>query len=372
MLNAVALSAILDVDEYLFSGLTPMKFQHAIQSLEPLTVKYSTRRSEWESSFQCMLLLFTAVLPYFFLLKPFGALMIDVKIELCEGNQTFVIDHNADTQLTYGFRTQYDRSDMSNRVPTVSELAVNEHKFRSPLANPVLINFAGNQDQFEAERGWSMADLATAYPICMQTDVDALGGAMNSDSSMRRFAELFRRSASAAIGMPDLYNCSELVDSCDRHDARLLRYSCGQTCGCTDSRSMPWYKVPAQGCALPCLALAQSAASCSDISPSDPAWTGFFDLYATVLSSYFGNDIRTNQVWPQTDALLQQLKSTGCPLLQQFPSDFMTGATWCAGDQTLFRGLAWLCPETCGCTNQPNPPAYCPTLCQSQTNASAS
>ena len=29
MLNAVALNAILDVDEFLFNGLTPMKFQHA-------------------------------------------------------------------------------------------------------------------------------------------------------------------------------------------------------------------------------------------------------------------------------------------------------------------------------------------------------
>ena len=28
MLNAVALNAILDVDEFLFNGLTPMKFQH--------------------------------------------------------------------------------------------------------------------------------------------------------------------------------------------------------------------------------------------------------------------------------------------------------------------------------------------------------
>lgn len=40
---------------FLFLGLTPMKFQHAIQSLSPLRVAYSRRRSEWESSVQCLL-----------------------------------------------------------------------------------------------------------------------------------------------------------------------------------------------------------------------------------------------------------------------------------------------------------------------------
>ena len=56
MLNAVALNAILDVDEFLFMGLTPMKFQHAIQGLSPMRVLYSRRRSQWESSIQCFFL----------------------------------------------------------------------------------------------------------------------------------------------------------------------------------------------------------------------------------------------------------------------------------------------------------------------------
>ncbi|CAE7292214.1 NLRC3, partial [Symbiodinium microadriaticum] len=109
MLNAVALNAILDVDEFLFNGLTPMKFQHAIQSLTPMTVKYSRRRSEWESSVQCITLILTIIVPYMLLVKPFGETMVEVKELLCGGNQSFVLVHNADTQMTNGLITREGR-----------------------------------------------------------------------------------------------------------------------------------------------------------------------------------------------------------------------------------------------------------------------
>ncbi|CAE7194374.1 NLRC3 [Symbiodinium natans] len=121
MLNAVALNAILDVDEFLFNGLTPMKFQHAIQSLSPLTIKYSRRRSEWESSVQCLLLIGTIVVPYMLLVKPFGETMVEVKELLCGGNQTFVVHHNSDTQLTYGLITRGGRGNSENL--SISEIA---------------------------------------------------------------------------------------------------------------------------------------------------------------------------------------------------------------------------------------------------------
>ncbi|CAE7262317.1 NLRC3 [Symbiodinium pilosum] len=109
MLNAVALNAILDVDEFLFNGLTPMKFQHAIQSLSPMSIKYSRRRSEWESSIQALLLILTIIVPYMFLVKPFGQTMVEVKNLMCGGNQSFVIHHNPDTQMTNGLITRDGR-----------------------------------------------------------------------------------------------------------------------------------------------------------------------------------------------------------------------------------------------------------------------
>ncbi|CAK9081683.1 Vacuolar protein sorting-associated protein 11-like, partial [Durusdinium trenchii] len=46
MLNAVALNAILDVDEFLFAGFTPMSIHLSIQKLEPLEIRYTARRNK--------------------------------------------------------------------------------------------------------------------------------------------------------------------------------------------------------------------------------------------------------------------------------------------------------------------------------------
>ena len=55
MLNAVALNSILDVDEFLFAGMAPIKIQSAIRNLKPISVSYSRCRSQLESfvHFQC-------------------------------------------------------------------------------------------------------------------------------------------------------------------------------------------------------------------------------------------------------------------------------------------------------------------------------
>jgi hypothetical protein len=61
MLNAVALNAILDVDEFLFAGFTPISIQLAVQNLEPVKMKYSRLRSQLES-FGLLILLIGALL----------------------------------------------------------------------------------------------------------------------------------------------------------------------------------------------------------------------------------------------------------------------------------------------------------------------
>ena len=94
MLNAVALNAILDVDEFLFVGMTPIKIQHAIQSLEPMRVKYSRRRSECESVVHFISLVALVSCAYLFQLGPLTEAMLSLKNELCGGNQGFVVGFN--------------------------------------------------------------------------------------------------------------------------------------------------------------------------------------------------------------------------------------------------------------------------------------
>ena len=72
----------------------------------------------------------TITLPWLLLLQPLGDTMLDVKEQLCGGNQTFVISHNSDSQLTYGLVTARDRG--GEHQLSVSELAVDAHKFHDP------------------------------------------------------------------------------------------------------------------------------------------------------------------------------------------------------------------------------------------------
>lgn len=94
MLNCVSLNAILDVDEFLFAGFTPISIQLAVQSLEPLKMTYSRRRSQSETWTLCVLLVATILIPYLTLLVPLSDAMVAVKQELCGGNQTFVLGRN--------------------------------------------------------------------------------------------------------------------------------------------------------------------------------------------------------------------------------------------------------------------------------------
>ena len=106
MLNAVALNAILDVDEFLFAGMTPIKIQHAIQDLEPINVRYSYQRSQIESMVHFIAVVATVLSSYLFLLVPLCETMIDVKRELCDGNRDFVVAYSTETQISYGLITQ--------------------------------------------------------------------------------------------------------------------------------------------------------------------------------------------------------------------------------------------------------------------------
>ena len=102
MLNSVALNAILDVDEFLFEGMTPIKIQHAIRSVEPISVSYSHRRSQVESMVHFLAVLATVLASYLFLLVPLCETMMTVKRELCDGQINFVVAYNTETQVSWG------------------------------------------------------------------------------------------------------------------------------------------------------------------------------------------------------------------------------------------------------------------------------
>ncbi|CAE7330147.1 unnamed protein product [Symbiodinium sp. CCMP2592] len=368
MLNAVALNAILDVDEFLFVGMTPAKIQEALGKLKPTKVYYSNFRSQVESTVHFGSLLTVVLLSYFFLLDPLQQIMLTVKTQMCDGNQTFVVSHNTDTQRTIGLVTVMSR-DLRN--DSISEIAVRAHKATSAETTPdgfsTYITFAPDIDTFSERRSRTMREEASAYPFCVETRLLNSSGDMYGDASMQPLATQLVNTAAATVGRTGATSCLELKDQCSRLNARLLRLVCGQTCGCTDPYSSPWYRTETQGCASTCLRIARralSSSSCTDVSVTSDGWQAFWSLYPVVARAYFGEGAQANLevVVAQT---VERMLSAGCEALIEFPTDAIMDVEWCEGMPDLFRPLAHLCPQSCGCTASSGGalPSFCPASC---------
>ena len=368
MLNAVALNAILDVDEFLFVGMTPIKIQHAIQNLEPIQVKYSRRRSECESMVHFMGLVILVSSTYFFQLAPLTDAMLDLKNELCGGNQSFVVGFNPDTQLTHALVTPTALE--IGRNLTLSELGVQAHKATSPETTPgqipTYLIFSTDKNTFSIENSRSIEVESSMIPFCTETSILNPDGLYHGDLTLRAFTMVLVRNAAASVGLPDARSCEEMRGMCNGVESRLLRMVCGETCGCTDPYSSAWYKVAAHGCQPTCLQLAQaslSGGSCEDAA-NDEVWQAFWRIYPEAVSHYFSADVTQTILWPAASQTINAMLRDGCAALMQFPTDVMTTAEWCSGMPQLFRPLSALCPRSCGCGQRANL-THCPASCAS-------
>ncbi|CAK9005799.1 Vacuolar protein sorting-associated protein 11-like [Durusdinium trenchii] len=362
MLNAVALNAILDVDEFLFAGFSPMSVQVAIRTLEPLKVRCTSRRSQSESVALLMLLAGTLLLPYFGLLQPLGETMLMVKKELCGGNQTFVVGQNSDTQMILGYVTAGER----NQEPSPLELAVSVHKFQDPVELPQYIHFVASPD-FDTARTRTMLAETLEFNLCIEPAILRPGGAFYQDPVFMGRVSARLAMAGAALGRKDVTTCEELQEFCDTGDARLLRFICSDTCGCTDPAAPSWFRTPAWGCSDTCTQLAmERIGDCRD-APIDERWHQFWDGYLPALEAVYGVGLSGSQaVVLRVEQVLRAMKAGGCPTLKDPQLGFEIGGqrSWCQGDPDLYRPLAWKCPETCGCLAA-NPPSYCPVCSNS-------
>ena len=270
MLNAVALNAILDIDEFLFVGMTPAKIQETLGKLKPKHVSKGHLRSQLESAVHFSCLVSVVLISYFLLLEPLQRIMLMVKTEMCYSNQTFVVAHNTDTQRTIGLVTVMSR-DLRN--DSISEIAVRAQE-TSPDGFSTYISFASDVDSFSERRSRTMREEADIFPFCVESRLLNSSADMYGDASMQPLATQLLNTAAATVGRTGTTSCLELKDQCNRLNARLLRLVCGQTCGCTDPYSSPWYKTEeTQGCASTCLQIARTALASSRCQDVSVAWS---------------------------------------------------------------------------------------------------
>ena len=357
ILDAVALEAILDIDDFMFHALAPLRARLLIQGLEPMQVKISQIRSQVESGFNFCLLASALVLPYLFMLAPLGLSMQAVKYELCGGTQEFVVAYNQDIQMTYALRTQSERG--IELLP--SEVAVEEFKHSSE-ALPRYMVFSATSQAFDTDQVRTMAEEASTFPICFETQVLQETGRVYRDPVAMSLIEPRFQSMVARFGR-NATTCEEMQDLCYLPEARMLRYLCGATCGCASAGTSTWYKVARQGCSESCLKEAEAETACTDVAATSEGWRSFWMNYVPVVSSFFGQNLAQANMLTMLNQTVQAMLSEGCPRLLVNDTDFVTSVKWCEGFPDLFRPVAFLCPETCGCKASLS--GFCPSNCLS-------
>lgn len=382
MLNAVALEAVIHVDEFLFSGLTPTKIQYRIQNLPPVKIRQSKRSNLLENFVFTALLIGALVVPFTLWLSPLSETMTDVKFEMCGGNRTFIVAFNPDTQQTVGRVTRPIGTiyDINATAPPV-EVAVAEHIFSDPVIfgnaslgeNEKYIDFTRSEDGFQKWASQSMDDYGSLYPICLEQFLGEGSSkvAEFGKGSLARSWELHFRSAALVLGRPNATKCSDLSDLCELSQARLLRFACGLTCGCHLLNVNPFYRTRSQGCNQGCIQIVWGhdvihalkdrkidfESPCTDIDNTHPAFAQWVDSYIDALAEYSNiefDDFKVVDTKAYRDLYLGYVvKSRGCSELRAY--DLFSNTEWCRGHPGLYRPMAWICPETCGCKSSDDP-----------------
>lgn len=366
ILNAVALGGILDIDEFLFVAMVPSKIQMAIQKLEAIKVTYRKKHSEAESMIFGICLLCAVLLPWFLLLEPLSLEMLEVKHQMCDGIQNFVVSYNADVQMAVGWVTT---GELKNEIETLAEKAVDSFKLKTAEDTPKYFSMALTRLEFDTGRIRSMNEEAEYYPFCIETTVLHSSGSLADQDDVVKEGQVRLNSIAYQFNMSITnVSCADFKHLCDREDTRLLRLTCGETCGCTDPVSDPWYKATAQGCGHPCLEYRRqqmkAEVKCQDLGTpeANASWHTFWDRYVKVIEAYYGEDRFEFSNYSNTTVV--NMKSQGCANLKIETKDPVTGAEWCSGAEDLFSPLSYLCPVSCGCRDSWIG-RYCPDRCSS-------
>eukprot|EP00439_Symbiodinium_sp_Y106_P047896 s4372_g6.t1 len=369
ILNAVALGAILQVDEMVFSALMPKKLQLKIQDLEAIKVHYSRRRSQAESVLILTVMVGLLAWPWFGLLEPLARTMETVKRAYCDGNQDFVVTLNEDIKVTVGFST-VPFQDV--RGTTVSQRAVDEFIFKdAERESAKYILMQADLQRFNQYRTMLMTETAGEIASwCLDFDGFFLPG---NTPGFAGYYSPHWHSALAGLGLPENTSCEDMAQFCDVDSGSLVRLVCGQTCCSSAIRNAAWFKVTALGCPAGCLQEADKSPTrtCADIhANSTPSWDAFWDAYPSVLENSTGQSLFNNTVGSQVAEMAREMKLQGCSALNnsRWEREVVVGWRWCEGFENLFAPLARLCPESCGCTNldladPSEAPAGCPAFC---------
>lgn len=364
ILNAAALSWIMEMDELLYETTVPAETQKWIANLEPL--KYWRPHLHMEAVLPAVSLAGLTTWAVAFLVFPHAYLMVDVKKEMCQGWQGFYVGVNP-----AGYAVSFVGSkgvNQSARVSTIQSYAVEEliHYDDGPLdeARAQYSFIATAKGTFTRQVGQSLQGMASTA-VCVDLDVVNNGSIITEVPSWFNAIrnQIGRHVDNDMTQRP--FRCSEYAANCTH--SGILRNVCPHTCGCHDPYSSEIVRDPYLGCPNSCskqiAAVVAQNTNCTNMDLNDPfmkgRWVGWWQQYYDKVVSLFPQVGKR----PEYYIWIQYRMKMGC---NDNGPDPVAGHYFCDENALFLRSVGistikGFCPELC-CKGE-NPPALCPPSC---------
>lgn len=242
VVNAAALTFILDIDKMLFSTLVPLKAAIALRRLEPLRRPHprSCKGLDLFSVLSFITCLLGSFVVFGFHASTLYNLLGDVNTELCgRGDLNFVVQVN--TELGFPLMTWtngYSRY-------SLNESGIHSSWFRNAVNSTISITEANPYNRLQAqdllEQSTNVVPLAelrddgivgskSQFNAYLQLRVTSFGvlscedQLITSPSLLNYLLDIYSR--------PDATGCHDFRHVCGDPDANTLRFACARTCGC--------------------------------------------------------------------------------------------------------------------------------------------
>eukprot|EP00439_Symbiodinium_sp_Y106_P010344 s1610_g1.t1 len=99
-------------------------------------------------------------------------------------------------------------------------------------------------------------------------------------------------------------------------------------------------------------------------------WDFFWDHYVPYINLKLQTDLLSQASLSWLPDFIRTVKEQGCAgITERNGIDPLLRNTWCEGSDLMYRPLAYLCPQTCGCDTLDPMPSYCPTSCEGCADA---
>eukprot|EP00927_Polykrikos_kofoidii_P033445 TRINITY_DN2827_c0_g1_i4.p1 TRINITY_DN2827_c0_g1~~TRINITY_DN2827_c0_g1_i4.p1 ORF type:complete len:544 (-),score=43.77 TRINITY_DN2827_c0_g1_i4:44-1537(-) len=369
ILNAAALSFVLELDDLLFHATLPSTVQNFVNEMKP--IRYKRPRWILEASLPILVSVLAIVTVCRTVMSENMVDMVRIRKELCGGFVDFVSAKNS-VGIMSSRRTAQSGSSASYELASVQEM--------TQAGNPA-VNALFFQTQWT---DWNVADferfvkstaisLPQAYPCA---DYDHFPWAPMYNASLR--SVINNLIANVAQGTErtrvEEFSCGDYRAVCDDSRYPLMRMKCAETCGCGNWTSGLLLSEESLhgGCPPACKPRIQEqiiTSACFDLpvtstAPQDAAfrlaWKRYWDAVQMFAQVYAPDAVDDFKV------VAGAKLANGCDDTAGNP---LSGASFCSSDTDFLkyhglRSIVAFCPDTCCRKSAPETRSSdCPRAC---------